>query len=133
MLNVNVTIVGKNTNQRVLFKNIVLRNVNDTISITIDKLQAWDHNGNLQWDSSSNGFPDNPAFTPSIGPHQGSRFLATDVLGLLPVASNLGQVAIEYSLDRRGNRLGAASTHFARDGSLSGAERSRQIIKCRHL
>ena len=112
---------------------IALRNVNDAVIIKIDRVQAWDNNGALQWDSSTDGFPANPSFVDTIGPHQGTRFFASDVLGLLPAASHLGQVAIEYSLDRRGHRLGAASTHFARDESMSGAERSRQVIECRHL
>lgn len=113
--------------------SVVLRNVNDVTTITIDRVQAWNHNGELQWDSLTDGFPANPAFVSVIGPHQGSRFFASEVLGQLPVAGNLGQIAIEYSLDKRGHRLGAASTHFARDGGLSGAERSRQIVKCRQL
>ena len=113
--------------------SIVLRNINDARIITIDRVQAWDHNGVLQWDSSSNGFPANPAFSSVIGPHQGARFFASEVLGLLPAVNNLGQIAIEYSLDRRGYRLGAVTAHFARDNNLGGAERSRTIIGCRHL
>ena len=114
--------------------SIVLRNVNDARTITIDRVQAWDHYGELHWDSSDHGFPRNQAFTPKIEAHQGSRFFASEVFrGTLPVTGNLGQVAIEYSLDRPGYRLGAVSTHFAREGDLSGAERSRQIFECRKL
>lgn len=112
---------------------IGLRNINDEETVTIERLQAWDGNGNMLWDSTTDGFPANPGFNSVIVPHASSRFLASDVLGILPVNSHLGQVAIEYSLDKKGFRLGAVASHSVRDIGPTGMELSRQVRRCRDL
>lgn len=113
----------------------MIRNHNDDKTITIDRVAAWDPDGNIVFDSTATDTDDLLPinFKSTLLPHQGTKLLASDLLGegnFLPVGNNAMQVHFEYSLGARGYSLSAVVIHPA---SVDNFHTSRHLGPCRSL
>jgi hypothetical protein len=59
--------------------SLYVRNYNDTGTVTITRIQAWNNDGVLTYDSDVDGLPPDAFFKQDVGPHQSSRTTASEL------------------------------------------------------